>query len=553
MTPETPREILLQEQIALLQEKVELLQRHGQWLQQENEQLKQHNHVLQLKVDAMARKLFGKSSEKLDAAQLQMVFAVLQGEGDEADAAKKAEASDTAKACGSEAETATPTAASDINTNPGRKKKRTLEEIIARLPMTEVIIDPEQVKADPEAWACIGAEEKKLIDYTPGKFSCQKIVRRKYVRKDERQLPPITAPLAVLQERCVATPGLLAHTLTQRFEMHLPYYRIEQMYARAGVPLSRQTLCGWSGMCADAAGLIINAIKHDVFADGYVQADETPVKYQAPERQGVCATGYLWVFHNPVRNISIFAWRTSRAAACLEDLVPQDFRGVIQCDGYSAYEAFHKLPARSGKIELAGCLAHARRKFFEAKAEGEDAQWVLAQMQQLYQIEARLRHARDGPQEVLAQRRQHSAPIMERIKAKLATLVVSRKHLPRSLTGEAISYALNQWDKLCVFLRDGRVQIDNNLVENTIRPSAIGKKNWLFMGDATTGDRAATFYTLIGNCHRAGIDAFTYLSDIFKRLPTETNQTVHRLTPRNWAADRLAASQALTQAAVVAL
>ena len=527
---------------ATLRAMIQTLQAQIESLKAQLSELTQHNAVLRLKVDAMARKLFGKSSEKLDPAQLQMVFDALQNETP-GDAAKKAGASDT-PACGSEAE-GTPTARN------GKRKKRTLDELIDGLPVSETIIDPAEVKADPAAWSCIGAEMTKLIDYIPGKFQCEKLVRRKFVRKDARHLPPITAPLHTLQDRCIATPRLLAHTLTNRFELHLPYYRIEQMYARLGVPIPRQTLCGWSGMAHDACGLIIEQIKRDVFQGGHVQCDETPVKYQDPERKGVCGTGYLWVIHNPARNLSLFAWRTGRGAACLESIVPPEFQGIIQCDGYSAYDAFIKTPARAGRIELAGCIAHMRRKFFEAKAEGEDPQWVLAQLQQLYQIEARLREARAGPEEVLSTRQQHSTPIMERIQARLEHLQAKHTHRPRSLTGEALSYALNQWAKLRVFLRDGRVQIDNNLVENAIRPSAIGKKNWLFMGDAQSGARAATFYTLIGNCHRQGIDATSYLSDIFKRLPTETNQTVHRLTPKAWAADQAAMRHALAQSAVV--
>jgi hypothetical protein len=181
------------------------------------------------------------------------------------------------------------------------------------------------------------------------------------------------------------------------------------------------------------------------------------------------------VCHNPVRNLSYMQWHTGRGAACLQSLVPEDFAGIVQCDGYQVYETFAAGSARAGKITLAGCLAHARRKFFEAKAEGEDPQWVLSQMQQLYGIEARLREARAGPQEVFEARQAHSAPIMNHIKGRLELLHASHKHLPRSLTGEAMRYASNQWSKLEVFLRDGRVQIDNNLVENAIRPSAIGK------------------------------------------------------------------------------
>lgn len=529
--PDSPRDTaLLQAENAALREMIQMLQA-------QIETLKQDNVVLRLKVDAMARKLFGKSSEKLDPAQLQMVFEALQKQPLEDDAAKKHDAS-SSSAEHSEAEREAAGAAKNAP-----RKKRTAEELMNGLPVVEIIIDPEEVKADPQAWSCIGAEVTKLIDYTPGKFHAQHLVRRKYVRKEERHLPPIIAPLLTLQERCIASPKLLAHTLTNRFELHLPYYRIEQMYERAGLPIARQTLCGWAGMAHDASRLVLEAIKREVFADGYVQADETPIKYQDPERQGVCGTGYLWVFHNPVRNISYMEWRTTRATASLESIVPRDFVGLIQSDGYAAYESFIKAPGRQGQIQLAGCLAHARRKFFEAKAEGADAQWVLAAMQQLYQIEARQREARAGPLEVRAVRQQQSEPLLKRIKERLDELEDNHKHRPRSLTGGAIAYARKQWDKLTVYVRDGRVQIDNNLVENAIRPSAIGKKNWLFMGGAETGARAATFYTLIANCHRVGLKAEAYLTELFERLPAASTKTVVELTPQAMAAKSRAAPQ----------
>ena len=543
--PDSPRDALLQQENATLREMNKTLQAQIGTLTQRIEQLTQDNLVLRLKVDAMARKLFGKSSEKLDPAQLQMVFEALQNEGPGSEL-KKSEAS------GSNADNSEAEADKGVSVaKPVKRRKRTLEDIIEGLPVVDVILEPEAVKAEPEAWRCMGEEVTKLINYTPGRFNCERLIRRKYVRKEAAYEAPIIAPLPTLQDRCIATPKLIAHTLSNRFELHLPYYRIEQMYERAGVPIPRQTLCGWSGMAHDACALIMKAIKREVFADGYVQIDETPVKYQDPERQGLCGTGYLWVVHNPVRNISLFEWHTGRAAACLESLVPPEFTGLIQCDGYSAYESFIKSPARKGSIQLAGCLAHARRKFFEAKAEGTDPQWVLLQMQHLYQIEARLREARAGPLEVRALRQEQSVPILARIKERLEELQNKSTHRPRSLTGAAISYTLNQWDKLTLYVRDGRVQIDNNLVENTIRPSAIGKKNWLFMGDARSGARAATFYTLIGNCHREGINAEAYLTDIFTRLPGETNQTVHRLIPKAWAAEQAAQKPVKTQSTLV--
>jgi transposase len=551
MMDDTTREALLIKELATLREEVSVIIAENKSLREEIDALKQTNHVLRLKIDAMARKLFGKSSEKLDPAQLQLVFDALENES--ASAPPKPVASDS-ESTDSEAEPKAP------------RKKRSFEQLVERLPIEEIIIDPAEVIAQPEAFVCMGEERTKLIDFIPAQFRQQHIVRRKYVSKEERHLPPIIAPLRTLQERCIASPRLLAHTIAQRFELHLPFYRIEQQCERMGLPIPRQTLCGWAGMAHDASQLIIEHIKRDVFADGYVMIDETPVKYQDPERKGVCGTGYLWVVHNPVRNITHFEWKTSRAAKCLHDIIPANYIGIIQSDGYSAYEAFIKQRENSGQIQLAGCLAHARRKFYEAKDASEDARWALAQMQSLYRIEARLREARAGPAEVRHIRQRESAVIMQRLHEHLQHLQTQRTHLPRSLTGEAISYALNQWAKLEMFLRDGRVQIDNNLVENAIRPSAIGKKNYpsflrirhlaslgcsrsaaqrgLFMGDASTGDRAATFYTLIGNCHREGVNAEAYLADIFARLPTETNQTVHRLTPKAWAAERLAAAEA---------
>ena len=445
---------------ALIQQ-LEKAQAQNAALLQERDALQQEIRVLRLKVDSLARRIFGKSSEKLDPAQLQLLFSSLQDEGA------------TGQDNGPVGETAP---SSPKPAKPRRKRK--LEEIIAELPVTEVIIDPPEVMADPHSWECIGAEESKLIDFTPGKFSCQRVLRRKYVRPDQRHLPPITAPLAILQERCMATPALLAHTMSLRYEMHLPFYRIEQMYERLGVPISRQTMCNWSAMSADASGLVKEAIRKEVFEDGYVQIDETPVKYQDPGRQGTCGTGWLWVIYNPARQLCLFEWRLGRGAKELQSIVPVEFEGTIQCDGHSAYSSFANSPERQGRIKLAGCMAHARRKFFEDKT-GEDSQWVLAQIQRLYQIEAQLAQARAAPDEVLKARQNHSAAILKEVHQRLEEWRASHKHLQSSIMGDAIKYSCNQWERLERYLDDGRLRIDNNLVENAIRPSAIGKKNWL--------------------------------------------------------------------------
>jgi hypothetical protein len=233
-----------------------------------------------------------------------------------------------------------------------------------------------------------------------------------------------------------------------------------------------------------------------------------------------------------------YRWETSRAAACLNNIIPVDFKGTVQCDGYVAYRSFAN--GRNGTIELAGCWAHVRRKFHEALEQSpKTAGWILRQIQHLYRVEARLREQKAGPKLREAVRAHESKPIVERMERTLIRLKSNGRNLPQSLLGIAIDYALGQWRTLDVYLGDGRVEIDNNLVENAIRPTALGKKNWLFMGDADAGERGAILYTVIESCRRRGIDPYAYLKDVLTRLPRMTNHQIPEVTPAAWAKARL--------------
>lgn len=239
----------------------------------------------------------------------------------------------------------------------------------------------------------------------------------------------------------------------------------------------------------------------------------------------------------------MYEWHASRAAACLDSLLGEDFTGKLQCDAYSAYGAFAK--DKPG-LELFGCWAHARRGFFEAREQAPAvAGWVLNQIRWLYRWEERLRKTRAGPVERHVFRSAHSRMVVARLRRVLIRL--QPRCLPQSLLGKAISYALNQWPLLERFLDHGEVEIDNNLVENAIRPTAVGKKNWLFFGSEEAGQRSAVMYTLIENCRLHGVEPYAYLKDVLERLPTTTNQQVAQLTPRYW--KRTRPSAALPQAA----
>jgi hypothetical protein len=177
-----------------------------------------------------------------------------------------------------------------------------------------------------------------------------------------------------------------------------------------------------------------------------------------------------------------------------------------------------------------------RRRFHEAlEPSPKTAGWVLRQIQHLYRVEARLREQKAGPQLRAAVRAHESQPIVERLERALIRLKSQGRHLPQSLLGMAMDYALGQWPTLDVYLGDGRVEIDNNLVENAIRPTALGKKNWLFIGDADAGERGAIIYSVIESCRRRGVDPYTYLKDVLTRLPKMTNHQIPEVTPAAWA------------------
>jgi hypothetical protein len=331
----------------------------------------------------------------------------------------------------------------------------------------------------------------------------------------------------------------LAQIVVGKYCDHLPLYRQETIYwSRHRVWLPRQTMAEWMGHAAEWLAPIFREIKKGVFESGYVQVDETPIRYLAPGN-GSTKQGYLWTCGVP-RGGVVFHWETSRAATCLENIIPADFGGTLQCDGYEAYDCFAK---KRERIVLAGCMAHMRRKFYEAREQSPRiAGFILRHIQHLYELEARLRKTRAGPKLRQAQRASLSRPVLARLHRVLVRLKTAHRFLPRSLMGKAIHYALNQWASLLVFLEDGRLEIDNNLVENAIRPTAVGKKNWLFIGEAEAGARSAILYTIVENCRRRGIDPFAYLRDVFTRLPTTTNWQIKNLTPEAWAKEQQRAS-----------
>ena len=474
--------------------------------------LEVENRFLNQKLQAALGKLFGKSSEKINPDQLALMF----GEDSVAPG--------------------TPEAKAEVDEVKPPRKKRKLKSRSERLPddlpVEEVVIEPEEVLANPEAFKRIGEEVSEELDIEPPKFFKRRIIRPKYVRIADRSKPPVLAPAPKrILDNSYASAGLLVNIVLAKYCDHLPLYRQSKIFkTRFGVDLSRQTMSDWMYRLSQMLAMIYEAVRDEIRTERYLQIDETPVHYQNPGN-GTCSQGYLWVYHAP-KKAAFFEWHTGRANTCLDKTL-KDFEGIVQSDGYSAYNAY-KQRHPDAAIELAACWAHARRKFHDARNESPLAARILQEIQELYKIEAQLRE--NPKKDRCAVRQKNSLPILQRIGLQLQA--DQKNHLPKSGTGKAIHYTLNLWDKLLVYTEHAEMEIDNNLVKNAIRPTAIEKKNWLFFGSADAGQTSAIHYTLLETCRKLEVNPDDYLRDVLPKLPHMSNQTAKNYTPAKWKAVR---------------
>jgi len=483
----------------------------------EIQSLREENRLLRLKVDALVRRVFGGGqSEKLSSNQLEMFDDEPSGQSP-ACAEKPTEVQAVKKA---------------------RKRQPRRPRYPEDLAVVEEILDPEAVKANPSHYRQIGAEVSEQLDYEPGRFFLRKQIRRTWVKRNAPDAVPVTAALPPkLLDRGFLAPGLLAHIIVGKYADHLPLYRQEQIFKqRYDVHLGRNTLCRAVDLVAGWLQPIARRMFENQLASGYVQLDETPVRYLG-DKPGKTSKGYLWVCNSP-RGDTVFHWATGRGYEHLQRWLPADFNCIIQTDEYKPYD---KLAANFEVPAHAHCWAHVRRRFYQAIEAGEHPvrnRWILHQIGLLYQIENKLRKQKAGPALRATVRTWKSRPILDRLFVVFEKMLQSGKYKPKTITGTAIAYALRQRDGLQVYVDRGQVEIDNNLIENAIRPAALGRKNWLFIGDEDAGWRSAVIYSILQSCKTYGIDPYAYLKDVLERLPQTTIQNIDQLTPSAWAKAR---------------
>lgn len=403
----------------------------------------------------------------------------------------------------------------------------------ASLPRIEERIEPDTIVCEcGQAMVRIGEDVAETLQMIPSRFWVKRRVRGKWAcRCCEKVAMGVIAPAPI--DKAIAGTSVLANVIVSKYVDHQPLHRQEAIYTRMGVPIPRSTMAGWVGRLGVLVEPLTDLLAARVCAINALQADETPVPV-LEAGSGKTATGYLWAYRtmpgDPVQAV-VFDFVMSRAQQHPNRMLA-NFQGTLQVDGYAGY---NEILRRTGVIE-AGCWAHARRKFVEVYDDTNSpvAQQAITRIAALYEIERELRDVG-----ILERERQRQARAGPRLQEMQRWLKASHAKLPpRSALAKAMQYTLNRWKALVRYVDDGRLPPDTNAVENSIRPIALGRRNWLFAGSEFGGKRAAQMYTLLGTCKVNNIDPLAYLTDILERLPTARAKDLEAMLPWNWQSTR---------------
>ena len=422
----------------------------------------------------------------------------------------------------------------------GEKKSPKRAALPDRLPRREVSHEPDNTTCGcGEAMKRVGEDVSEKLDYTPGVFTVERHVRGKWCCAACRTLVQAPVPAAVI-DKGIPTAGLLAQVLVAKHADHLPLYRQEAIFGRAGLAIPRSTLGAWVGQCGARLEPVAQALKAELLRCQVLHADETPVAMLAPGKRKT-QRAYLWAYaaacSEPIKAV-VYDFTPSRSGEHARVFLGHDperrerdqqaWTGHLVCDDFSGYKALFEL----GVTEV-GCMAHARRKFVELHAANKSsiAGPALELFGQLYQVERDIQAIAE-PAKRLEHRRTRAGPIAQALHDWMTAQ--RAKVPPGTATAKALDYSLNRWAALTRYLDDVRLPIDNNHDEQQIRPWATGRKNWLFAGTLAAGQRAAVITSLIQSAKLNGHDPYVYLKDVLERLPTQRASDIGELLPHRW-------------------
>lgn len=512
---------IIAEQVLSIREYEEKVSRHCEEAQHKDEDLaraKAYAERLEEMVRLLRRRHFGSTSEKVKGEGKQQQLGIFN----------EAEALEEKPSEESDSETTT----TEVKGYRRRGKPKRVA-LPADLPREDVVIDlPEEEKRCPEGHdlKCIGEDVSEQLDVVPMQVKVIRTIRKKYACPEcdghvrRAPLPKTAIP------KSMAGPGLLAYIATSKYGDGLPLYRQEHMWQRLGVDIPRATMAGWMIKVGDLLTPVLNLMEEDLLESGYVQADETRVQVLNEAGKTAQSRSYMWVrgrSYPGAPPIVLFEYDPTRAGSVAERLFT-GYKGWLQADGYAGYNT---VCAEDGIVRV-GCWAHVRRKFFEASKASKRgvglAGEAIEMIRDLYKVEKMIKDG--GIEERLRARRTETKPILDKIRTWLDEH--QDKVPPQSQLGRALAYADDEWPHLIRYIEDGRLAIDNNLVENAIRPFAVGRKNWLFSDSVAGAKASAAIYSIMVSAKLNGHNEYAYLRYLLERLPlAEKVEDVEALLP----------------------
>jgi transposase len=395
-------------------------------------------------------------------------------------------------------------------------------ELPADLERVVIVIEPDNL---PEGAVRIGEEKTELLACRPAELYVKEFVRPKYSLPGDQGITIAELPSRIIPGGKVDESFLLM-LLTDKYLYHMPLYRQLIKYNQMGVKLSDATVGDWTAKTITSLTFLYDRLIERIRGSSYLQADETTVKVLDKNTKGKTHLGYYWVYHAIKEKVILFNYQPGRDHGAPMGLL-DGFKGNLQTDGFSAYETLVK---KCSGIVLTGCMAHSRRHYFDAQDYNEEKSvWMLDRLQDLYSIERIAREENYTDDQRLALRQEKSLPILHEMKTWVDAELI-RDDTTNPLT-KALRYMANRWEKLILFTTDGRLEIDNNLVENAIRPVALGRKNWLFAGSHIAAQRGGVIYSLFATCQLNGIDRHKWLLDVLQKLPDTKQSELDALLP----------------------
>lgn len=372
------------------------------------------------------------------------------------------------------------------------------------LPVVEEIIEPEEITKD---MVKMGEEITEILEYTPAQFFKRRIIRPKYVNKTTQEIKIADLPSRPI-EKCLAGNSVLTHILVSKYVDHLPLYRQQQIFKRADIEIAPSTIDSWVAQSGNLLVPLYDRMVEYVKNQRYLQADETTLKVLDKDKKGDTHLGYLWVYHAVLSKLCVFDYQKGRGTDAPRQMLT-DYCGALQTDGYKVYDHY----CLSKEIKHLACWAHARRYFEKALTQDKKrASYALEEIQKLYAIERKTADLSVEERHIV--RLEESLPIIN----ELGKWMHRERNmvLPKSLTGKAIEYCTKLWTSLMTYLEDGNFHIDNNAIENKIRPVALGRKNYLFAGSHNGAQRTAMFYTFFANCKLNNVNPEKWLNKVLE-------------------------------------